>query len=223
MALDPGTLYVVSTPIGNLEDITIRALRVLKEADIIAAEDTRRTGVLLSSHGISAKMTSFNAHNSRHKVAGLIDQLRQGLSVALVSDAGTPGISDPGVVIIEECIKADLPVTAVPGATAIMAALVVSGKPVNKFIFEGFLSNKSAKRKKQLEEFKNEWRTVVIYESPHRIVVFLRDLIEVLGDRDIAVAREITKKFEEIKRGPASQILTHFENTKPRGEFTVVL
>lgn len=223
MALDPGTLYVVSTPIGNLEDITIRAISVLRQADIVAAEDTRRTGVLLTAHGISARMTSFNAHNSRQKVAWIIEEMKGGKTVALVSDSGTPGISDPGGVLVEECVKAGLGVTAVPGATAVMAALVVSGRPVNKFIFEGFLSNKSARRKKQLEEFKNETRTVVIYESPHRLVAFLNDVLEVLGDRQISVARELTKKFEEIKRGKVSELAAHFSKVRPRGEFTVIL
>ncbi len=223
MVIDPGVLYVVSTPIGNLEDITLRALRILKEADIVAAEDTRRTGVLLSANGISARMTSFNAHNSKRKAPGLIAQLRKGVSIALVSDSGTPGISDPGSVLISESIKAGIIVTAVPGPTAAVAALTLSGKPANKFVFEGFLSNKSSRRKKQLEKLKNEERTVVIYESPHRITGFLRDLLEVCGDREIAVARELTKKFEEIKRGQTSEILEHFEKTKPRGEFIVVL
>ena len=223
MAVDPGVLYVVSTPIGNLEDITLRALRVLKEADIVAAEDTRRTGVLLSVNGISARMTSFSAHNSNRKAPGLVAKLREGVSIALVSDSGTPGISDPGSVLISESIKAGIIVTAVPGPTAAVAALTLSGKPANKFVFEGFLSNKSSRRKKQLEKLKNEERTVVIYESPHRITGFLRDLLEVCGDREIAVARELTKKFEEIKRGQTSEILEHFEKTKPRGEFIVVL
>jgi 16S rRNA (cytidine1402-2'-O)-methyltransferase len=218
-----GTLFVVSTPIGNLEDITLRALRVLKEADIVAAEDTRRTGVLLSAHGITAGMTSFNAHNSKQKAPGLTERISRGDSVALVSDSGTPGISDPGCVLIAACIKEGLPVIAVPGATAIMTALAVSGKPTHKFVFEGFLSNKSARRKKQLEELAKEKRTVVIYESPHRMIGFLKDLLEVAGDREIAVSRELTKKFEETKRAPVSELLRHFEQTRPRGEFTVVL
>lgn len=218
-----GTLFVVSTPIGNLEDITLRALRVLKEVDVVAAEDTRRTGALLSAHGLSARMTSFNAHNSKQKAPGLIEQIKQGSSVALVSDSGTPGISDPGCVLITECIKENITVTAIPGPTAAMAALVVSGKPTHKFMFEGFLSNKSSKRKKQLEEIIKEERTIVIYESPHRITGFLRDLLDVAGDRDIAVCREMTKKFEEIKRGKVSDLIRHFEASKTRGEFTVVI
>jgi 16S rRNA (cytidine1402-2'-O)-methyltransferase len=221
--MDSGTLFVVSTPIGNLEDITIRALRVLKEVDLVAAEDTRRTGVLLNAHGISGRMTSFNAYNSRKKAPGIVAGIKEGSSVALVSDSGTPGISDPGSVLIAECIKADIQVTAIPGPTAIMAALVVSGKPTSKFVFEGFLSNKSSRRKKQLEELSKETRTVVIYESPHRIMGFLRDLMDVAGDRDIAVLRELTKKFEEIKRGKISEIIRHFDGTGVRGEFTVVL
>lgn len=221
--MSAGTLYVVSTPIGNLEDITLRALRVLKEADMVAAEDTRRTGVLLNSHGISARMTSFNAHNSKQKAPGLVGLIRQGSSVAVVSDSGTPGISDPGCVLIAECVKEGIEVVAVPGATAIMAALVVSGKPTHKFVFEGFLSAKSGRRKKQLEILMNEERTVVIYESPHRITAFLKDLLEVAGDREISVSRELTKKFEETKRGKVSELIRHFESEKIRGEFTVVL
>jgi 16S rRNA (cytidine1402-2'-O)-methyltransferase len=223
LALDSGTLYVVSTPIGNLEDITARALRVLKESDIVAAEDTRRTGSLLSANGISSRMTSFNAHNSKQKTPGLVAKLKEGKSIALVSDSGTPGISDPGAVLISEAIKDGVKVTAVPGPTAAIAALVVSGRPANKFVFEGFLSSKSSRRKKQFEELRGEGRTIIFYESPHRIVSFLKDLFDVYGDREVVVAREMTKKFEEIKRGPVRGIIEDLENRKPRGEFTVVL
>ncbi len=218
-----GTLHVVSTPIGNLEDITIRALRVLKEVSLIAAEDTRRTGILLSTYDISTRLTSFNAPNSKRKTPGLVDKLKQGVDTALVSDSGTPGISDPGSVLIAACIEEGIPVSVVPGPTAVIGALVVSGKPSNKFVFEGFLSNKKARRKKQLVELAEERRTVVVYESPHRIEGFLSDLLEAAGDREIVVVRELTKKFEEIKRGPVSVILGEFEKRKPRGEFTIVM
>lgn len=218
-----GTLFVVSTPIGNLEDITMRALRVLKEVDLIAAEDTRRTAKLLGAYGITAKVTSFNSHNAGSKTPGLIRHLSQGLSIALVSDSGTPGISDPGSVLITECISQKIPLTSVPGPSALLAGLIISGKPANKFVFEGFLSSKPGRRKRRIEELKDEERTVVIYESPHRIVKLLKDVLDVAGNREIAVARELTKKFEEIKRGPVEELIEHFEKTGPRGEFTVIM
>jgi 16S rRNA (cytidine1402-2'-O)-methyltransferase len=220
--MKPGTLYIVSTPIGNLEDLSFRAKRVLSEVDLIAAEDTRKTKVLLEAYGIEARETSFHSHNASRKTPQLIEKLKGGLNVALVSDSGTPGISDPGTVLIAECIKNDIPLTAVPGPAAFVMALVLSGKPTNKFVFEGFLSNKSARRRKQLEELKDEKRTVIIYESPHRIVKFLADFLEVAGDREVVLAREMTKKFEEIRRAKASEHLEHFSRTKPKGEFIAV-
>jgi 16S rRNA (cytidine1402-2'-O)-methyltransferase len=220
--MSPGTLYIVSTPIGNLEDMTLRAIRVLKEADLVAAEDTRRTKILLRHYGIDASLTSFHSYNLKEKTPGLIKALKGGRSIALVSDSGTPGISDPGSVLISECIKNEIPLTVAPGPTAFVAALVLSGKPTHKFVFEGFLSNKSARRRKQLEALKDEERTVIIYESPHRIEKLLKDFIDVAGDRQIVLAREITKKFEEIRREKASQHLEHFSKKKPRGEFIVI-
>jgi len=220
--MTPGTLYIVSTPIGNLEDITLRAQRVLSEAAIIAAEDTRRTGTLLAAYGIKKELTSFHSHNARQKTPQLVRRLLGGEDIALVSDAGTPGISDPGSVLIRESIASGISVTAVPGPTALIAALVVSGKPTHRFVFEGFLSSKTAKRKKQLAELRDEDRTVVVYESPHRITRFLEDLIEVAGDRDVVLARELTKKFEEVIRGRASEVLKRFSGEKPRGEFIVI-
>lgn len=217
-----GTLYIVSTPIGNLEDITLRAIRTLKEVDLVAAEDTRRAKVLFRAHDIETPATSFYSHNMKRKAPGLVEALLGGENVALISDSGTPGISDPGFVLISECIKNAIPLTAVPGPTALVAALVLSGKPTNKFVFEGFLSNKQARRRKQLEKLKEEERTVVVYESPHRIEKFLKDFMDVAGDRELALAREITKKFEEVRREKASQHLKHFEKSKPRGEFIVI-
>lgn len=217
-----GTLYIVSTPIGNLEDITLRAVRILKEADLIAAEDTRKTKILLNAHGINNTLTSYHSYNLDNKTPQLIQKLLEGKNIALVSDSGTPGISDPGYVLISECIKKGIPVTAIPGPTALIAALVLSGKPTQKFTFEGFLSNKTARRRKQLEKLKDEERTVVIYESPHRIVKFLKDFIDIMGDREIVLAREITKKFEEIRRESASLHLEHFSKIKPKGEFIVI-
>ena len=220
--MTPGTLYIVSTPIGNLEDITLRAIRTLKEADLVAAEDTRRAKILCKTYGISTALTSFYSHNTKKKLPQIIEILLDGKDVALISDSGTPGISDPGFVLISECIKKEIPVTAVPGPTALVAALVLSGKTTNKFVFEGFLSNKKARRRKQLEGLSKEERTVIVYESPHRIEKFLKDFIDIAGDREVVLAREITKKFEEVRREKASRHLEHFEKNKPRGEFIVV-
>lgn len=217
-----GTLYIVSTPIGNLEDITFRAVRVLKEVKLVAAEDTRRTAILLGHYGVRTRTTSFHSYNLDKKTPHLLKRLDEGEDIALVSDSGTPGISDPGSVLIRECIERGIPVTAVPGPTALISALVLSGKPTAKFVFEGFLSNKKARRKNQLEKLKEEDRTVVIYESPHRIKKFLEDFMDVAGDRDIVVARELTKKFEEVKRQKASEHISRLEGEKPRGEFVII-
>ncbi|RKY42168.1 MAG: 16S rRNA (cytidine(1402)-2'-O)-methyltransferase [Candidatus Makaraimicrobium thalassicum] len=213
---------MVSTPIGNLEDMTLRAIRILKEVDLIAAEDTRRSKVLLRAHGISGALTSFHSYNLKRKTPRLIETLLGGRNIALISDSGTPGISDPGSALIGECIKNDIPIAAVPGPTAFVAALVLSGRPTHKFIFEGFLSNRGARRRRQLESLKGEERTVIIYESPHRIIKFLEDFLDILGDREVVLAREITKKFEEIRREKASRHLEHFSKINPRGEFIVV-
>ncbi|MFH1846084.1 MAG: 16S rRNA (cytidine(1402)-2'-O)-methyltransferase [Candidatus Omnitrophota bacterium] len=217
-----GTLYIVSTPIGNLEDITLRGIRVLEEVDLIAAEDTRRAGVLLQAYNIKQHVTSYHSYNIKTKTPKLVSAIIGGKNVALISDSGTPGISDPGSVLIKESIARGITITAVPGATAFVSALVLSGKPSHRFVFEGFLSNKSGRRKKELEKLKNEDRTVILYESPHRIIKFLNDFIEIMGDREITVAREITKKFEDIRRSKASDILEHFKATRPKGEFVVV-
>ncbi|MFH1395492.1 MAG: 16S rRNA (cytidine(1402)-2'-O)-methyltransferase [Candidatus Omnitrophota bacterium] len=217
-----GTLYIVSTPIGNLEDITLRAIRILKEADIVAAEDTRKTKILFMAYDIQTVLTSYHSYNAKQKTKKLVKLLLEGKNIALVSDSGTPGISDPGVMLITASINNGIMVTTVPGPTAFIPALVLSGKPTHKFIFEGFLSNKTARRRKQLEALKNETRTVIIYESPHRILKFLEDFIDILGDKQIILARELTKKFEEIRREKASLQLEHFSQTKPRGEFIVV-
>jgi len=217
-----GILYIVSTPIGNLEDVTLRAIRVLKEAELIAAEDTRKTRILLNEYNIQNELTSYHSNNIKWKTSKLVKILLDGKNIALVSDSGTPGISDPGSMLIRSCIENDIRITAVPGPAALISALILSGKPTHKFVFEGFLSNKTARRKKQLEALKDEERTVIIYESPHRIAKFLKDFIDVLGDREIVLAREITKKFEEVRREKASLQLEHFSQTKPRGEFIVV-
>lgn len=218
-----GTLYIVSTPIGNLEDITLRAIRKLSEADFIAAEDTRRTRILLDRYGIKKKLISFYSYNKLIKKDRIIGLLKEGKDIALVSDAGTPGISDPGFSLIKSAIENAVPIEAIPGPTALIAALVLSGKPTNKFVFEGFLPSKPSKRRKRLKFLKNEERTAIIYESSHRITRLLGDMLDIFGDREIALARELTKKFEEIRRDRTSALLEHFSEEKPRGEFIVVI
>jgi len=217
-----GTLYIVSTPIGNLEDITLRALRILKEVDIVAAEDTRKTKYLLGHFNIEKKLVSYYSYNEERRIPELIERLKNGESVALVSDAGTPGISDPAYHIVREAIGQGIPIIPIPGATAFLPALVASGLPAESFLFEGFLPTKKG-RKTKLEQLKSEERTIILYESPHRILRTLHDLLEVLGDRDAAVGRELTKKFEEIVRGKLSKIIAKFEKEKIRGEFVIVV
>lgn len=219
----PGTLYIVSTPIGNLADITLRAIETLKSVDLIAAEDTRHTKILLDRYGITVHMTSYFEYNKIQKTDYLLKILQEGKSVALVSDAGTPGISDPGYRVIRTCIDNQIPVVPIPGPSGILTALVVSGKPTDKFTFEGFLSNKPIKRKNQLARLKAEERTVVLYESPHRIAKLLADILDVYGDVEVVVAREMTKKFEELRREKASEALAHFNEVTPKGEFMVII
>lgn len=219
----PGTLYIVSTPIGNLADITLRAIETLKSVHLIAAEDTRHTKILLDRYHISAPMTSYFEYNKVQKTEYLLKALQEGKSVALVSDSGTPGISDPGYKIIRMCIDNNIQVVPIPGASGLLAALVSSGKPTDKFTFEGFLSNKSIKRKNQLKKLKEEERTMVLYESPHRILKLLEDVLEVYGDIEIVLARELTKKFEEVRREKVSATLEHFKSKAPRGEFILVI
>lgn len=218
-----GTLYVVSTPIGNLADITLRAIETLKSVGLIAAEDTRHTKILLDCYGIKTSMTSYFEYNKLKKTDYLIKLLKDGKSVALVSDSGTPGISDPGYKIIRMCIDNGIPVVPIPGPSALMTALTVSGKPTDSFTFEGFLSSKSGKRKNQLKKLKEEERTVVIYESPHRILKLLKDILEVYGDIEIVLARELTKKFEEVRREKVACLIEHFTRVGPKGEFIVII
>lgn len=218
-----GTLYVCATPIGNLEDITLRALRILREVDLIAAEDTRHTRKLLSHYDIHTPLTSYHEHNAREKGAYLVEQLRQGKNIALVSDAGTPGISDPGTLLIQAAIAAGIPVVPVPGATAFVTALCVSGLSTEKFVFEGFLPRKDQERKKRLEELGREERTVILYEAPHRLRATLKAIKEVLPGRRLVVARELTKQFEEVLRGTPEELWAHFEAHPPKGEFTLLL
>jgi 16S rRNA (cytidine1402-2'-O)-methyltransferase len=215
--------YIVATPIGNLKDITLRAMEILKSVDLIACEDTRHTRILLEHYGIATPTTSYFQHNRFTKGEYLLKLLKEGKSVALVSDAGTPGILDPGYNLINLAIKNEIPITVIPGATAFVNALVLSGKPTHKFCFEGFLPNRAVARKNRLRELSNMEQTVVFYESCHRILATLEDIFAVFGDRDIVVARELTKKFEEIKREKTSKIIDYFKKIRPRGEFVVVI
>jgi len=216
-------LYIVATPIGNLKDITLRALEVLRSVDLIACEDTRHTKILLDEYGIKIPTTSFFQHNRITKAQYLIKLLKEGKSVALVSDAGTPGILDPGYNIINLAVENNIGITVIPGPAAFVNALVLSGKPAHKFIFEGFLPNRPIARRNRLQELAKLKYTVVFYESCHRIIAALEDVHAVFGDKEIAVARELTKKFEEIKRGSAKSILGDFQRERPRGEFVVVV
>ena len=219
----PGTLYVVSTPIGNLQDITLRAIETLKTCDLIAAEDTRHTRILLDRYDIKTPTTSYFEYNKVRKTEYLLSVLKEGKSVALVSDAGTPGISDPGYKIIRLCIENGINIIPIPGASGVVTALTVSGKPTDSFTFEGFLSNKRERRKNQLKKLRDEKRTIVLYESPHRIQKLLEDVLDIYGDVEIVLARELTKKFEELKRDKVSTLLQEFKSVNPRGEFIVVL
>ncbi|MBL4694677.1 16S rRNA (cytidine(1402)-2'-O)-methyltransferase [Candidatus Gracilibacteria bacterium] len=216
-------LYIVSTPIGNLEDITLRALRILKEVSHIAAEDTRHTKILLNKYEISTPLLSYHSHSSHHKVDKIIDILLNGKDVALVSDAGTPGISDPAYTLIQAAIENDIQITPIPGASAVLSALVMSGRPMDKFLYLGFLPLKKG-RQTIMKALTEEKRTIVIYESPHRVIKTLNQLAEYLGaDREIAICREITKIHEEAFRGTFAEAIEHFTNKKPRGEFVFVI
>lgn len=216
-------LFIVSTPIGNLKDITLRAIETLKGIDLIAAEDTRHTKILLDHYNIKTPTTSYFEHNQFKKGDFLLSKLKQGQKIALTTDAGTPGISDPGYHLIKLARENDIPITIIPGPTALIAALSLSGLPAHAFIFEGFLPVKSAARRKKLLEFKNETRTVIFYESPHRILKTLKDIEEVLNNPTVCLARELTKKFEELQKAPASELLEVYSKTKPRGEFVLLL
>ena len=217
-----GALYVVPTPIGNLEDITLRALNVLKHVDVIAAEDTRTTKFLLDHFGIEKPLLSFFSHNEQIRVPQIISRLKNGDAVAVVSDAGTPGISDPAFSIITAAIENNIKIIPLPGPTAFVPVLVASGLPTHEFVFEGFLPHKKG-RKTKLERLKNEERTIVLYESPHRILKTLQELLEYCGERKVVVGREMTKVFEEIIRGKLSEVVTDFSSRTIKGEFVIVL
>ena len=216
-------LYLIPTPIGNLEDITLRALRILKEVNIVLAEDTRTSRKLFSHYDIDTNIAPYHMHNEHKVLQKWIDRIKSGKTIALVSDAGTPAISDPGFLLVRECVKNDIEVDCLPGATAFVPALVNSGIPSDKFVFEGFLPVKKG-RQRRLKLLSVEERTIVFYESPHRIVKTLSLFCEFFGeDRKVSVSREISKMFEETKRGSAKEVMEYFEQKKPKGEFVIIL
>lgn len=214
------TLYLVATPIGNLEDMSQRAIRILGEVTLIAAEDTRRTRQLLAAYGLRTPLTSYHEHSRKSKLPYLLGRLEQE-DVALVSDAGMPGISDPGYELVKGAIERGIPVIAIPGASVLTTALAVSGLPANQFVYIGFLPRRKGERRRLLESIDTEWRTIVALEAPHRLLSSLTDVEEILGDRGIAICRELTKVHEEVFRGTVSQSIAHF--SQPRGEFTFVI
>jgi 16S rRNA (cytidine1402-2'-O)-methyltransferase len=216
-------LYIIPTPIGNLQDITFRAVNILKQVDYILAEDTRVSGKLLKHYEIETPMQSHHQHNEHRQVDQLIQRMQEGETFALISDAGTPGISDPGYLIVRACAENDIQVICLPGATALIPAIVQSGIPSDRFVFEGFLPVKKGRRKK-LTALTEEERTIVLYESPYRVLKTLKNLVDYLGeDRNASVSREISKKFESTVNGKLSEILQHFEENQPKGEFVIVI
>lgn len=217
-----GTLYLVATPIGNLDDITHRAIKVLSGVDLVAAEDTRKTKILLDHYAISKPMLSYFSYNERQRTPQLIEKLLQGTSIALVSDAGTPGISDPAFRIVQSALDSGIPIVPIPGPSAFVSALIVSGLPTDRFVFEGFLPVKKG-RKTKLEILRTEPRTIILYESPHRILKTLGEIQASFGDRQVVVARELTKKFEEIVRGKLSMVLSRLTAKPTRGEYVIII
>jgi 16S rRNA (cytidine1402-2'-O)-methyltransferase len=220
----PRTLYVVGTPIGNLEDMTFRAVRILQTVDIIAAEDTRHTGKLLQHFEIKTPQISYHEHNRTSRIPELLEHLTNDKAIALVSDAGMPGISDPGYELVKACIEAGIAVVPIPGASAAITALSAAGLPTDRFVFEGFLPAKTQQRREHLESLQTESRTLIFYESPHRLRDTLQDLAEVLGsDRQIVLGRELTKLYEEFWRGTIAEAIAHYTQRDPQGEYTLVL
>jgi len=218
-----GTLYIVATPIGNLEDITLRAIKTLKDVDLIAAEDTRHTRHLLDRYQIGTQLTSYHDHNKEEKAPVLVARMLEGKSVALVSDAGTPGISDPGYFLINLAIDQGITVVPIPGATAAIAALSVSGMPTDSFVFEGFLPAKHMARLKRIRDLVREERTMIFYEAPHKVIRAIEDMIDILGDRRAVMTRELTKIHEETVRGTLSEILKRLKTGTVKGEFTLIV
>jgi 16S rRNA (cytidine1402-2'-O)-methyltransferase len=216
-------LFLVPTPIGNLEDITFRSIRILNEVDLILAEDTRTSGKLLKHFDIKPPMQSFHMHNEHKVLDKMVDKLKLGIKIALISDAGTPGISDPGFLLVRACVEEGIETECLPGATALIPAIVQSGFPTDRFIFEGFLPPKKG-RQTRLKQWSEESRTIVFYESPHKIVKTLSQLQEFVGgDRRLSVSRELSKKFEETVRGTVNELILHFSKKAPKGEFVIVL
>lgn len=218
-----GILYLCATPIGNLEDITYRVLRTLKEVDLIAAEDTRNSIKLLNHFEISTPMTSYHEFNKIEKAYQLVAKLKEGKNIALITDAGTPGISDPGEDIVRICYEEGIEVTSLPGAAACIAALTMSGRPTRRFAFEAFLPKDKKERAAVLEELKNETRTIILYEAPHHLVKTVKELLEALGDRELTICRELTKKHEEKIQTTFSSLLSYYEEKEPRGEYVLVI
>ncbi len=218
-----GTLYVVATPIGNLKDITLRALEVLETVDLIAAEDTRHTLKLLNHFDIKKPLTSYFEHNKQYKGTQIVQELLSGKNVALVSDAGTPVISDPGELLIQECAEQDIPVVTVPGACAAISALTLSALHTRQFVFCGFLSAKSSERQEELRNLQYEQKTLIFYEAPHKLKGTLRDMLNIFGNRRISVCRELTKKYEEVLRFSLEEAVEYFQENDPKGEFVLVL
>lgn len=216
-------LYVVATPIGNLGDITLRALDVLKSVDVIAAEDTRHSGILLKHFGIKKPLISYHQHNEAKRTAELVERLMRGENVALITDAGTPGLSDPGLRLIREGINRELPFAIIPGPSSILTALLGSGFSTETFTFRGFLPVKSGQRERELRTAADRNETVIFFESPYRLTKTLAACIDVMPDRQLCVARELTKKFEEFRRGTGSELLTHYEAHPPKGEIVLVI
>jgi 16S rRNA (cytidine1402-2'-O)-methyltransferase len=218
-----GTLYIVSTPIGNREDITLRALHILKEVDLIAAEDTRHTNLLLRHFGIQTPLTSYFEGNELKKKEFILSKLKQGDQIALVSDAGTPGISDPGFRLIQTAIENQIPIVPIPGPSAVITALSISGLPTDAFLFKGFLPHKSKRKRDLLKQLEDARETLIFYESPHRISETLNDIFNILGDREMVLTRELTKVYEEVIRGKVSDIQSQIGERKLKGEITLVI
>jgi 16S rRNA (cytidine1402-2'-O)-methyltransferase len=216
-------LYVVATPIGNLGDITLRAVEALKSADVIAAEDTRRSGLLLKHLEIKKPFVSYHEHNEAARTTELVERLGRGENVALITDAGTPGLSDPGLRLIRECIKRELPFTIIPGASSILTALLGSGFSTDKFSFRGFLPVKSGQRERELRAATERHETTIFFESPYRLTKTLAACVDIIPERQVCVARELTKKFEEFRRGAATELLAHYQAHPPKGEIVLVI
>ena len=216
-------LYVVATPIGNLSDITLRAIEVIKQADLIAAEDTRHSGLLLKHFGIKKPFVSYHEHNEAARTAELVERLARGENIALITDAGMPGISDPGLRLIRECIKRELPFTIIPGPSAILTALLGSGFSTEKFSFRGFVPLKSGRRERELRAAAERQETTIFFESPYRLLKTLEACANIMPDRQLCVARELTKKFEEFRRGTGAELLIHYQAHSPKGEIVLLI